>query len=85
VVGLASQPDSSINIKSIRDGDAVPGCHLSDDSPSTPTGSCPGPREANAGSEDGFENLMLNGHTFWEDCRLPRFVIVLPRGKRKRL
>jgi hypothetical protein len=26
----------------------------------------------------------VNGHTSWEECRLPRFVIVLPSGERNR-
>jgi hypothetical protein len=76
----ASQPDASIDMRSISDGEAVPGCQPSDGSRSTPTGGSPGPRDANASSEDGTENLWLNGHTSWEDCRLPRYLIVLPRG-----
>jgi hypothetical protein len=79
----ASQPDSSMDMRSISDGDAVPGCHPSDGNGSTPAGGSPGPREANAGSGDGFENFRGNGQTSWEECRLPRYVIRLPRGKRK--
>jgi hypothetical protein len=79
----ASQPDSSMDIRSTSDGASVPGCHPSESNGSTPTGGSPGPRAANDGSDEGTENLRLKGHTSWEECRLPRFVIPLPRGKRK--
>jgi hypothetical protein len=79
----ASHPDSSMDIRSTSDGAAVPGCHPSEGNGSTPTGGSPGPRAANAGADDGSENLRLKGQTSWEECRLPRYVIRLPRGKRK--
>jgi hypothetical protein len=75
---------SAVSSKAMSDGEAVPGCDL--DAPSsscTPNGGSPGPRAANEGSDVGAENLRLNGQTSWEDCRLPRYVIRLPRGKRK--
>src|SRR5690606_37415086 len=70
-----SHPDSSIDMRSISEGDAVPGCHPSEGNDSTPNGGSPGPRAAKAGSDDGVENLMLNGHTSWQmsqpNTRLP--------------
>jgi DNA invertase Pin-like site-specific DNA recombinase len=59
----ASQPDASIAMRSISDGEAVPGCHPSEGNGSTPPGGSPGPRAANAGSDEGAENLRLKGHT----------------------
>jgi hypothetical protein len=59
----ASQPAESMDMRSTSDGAAVPGCHPSDGNASTPVGGSPGPREANAGSEVGFENFRGNGHT----------------------
>jgi hypothetical protein len=59
----ASQPASSNDMRSISDGDSVPGCHPSEGNGSTPTGGSPGPRAANAGSDESVENLRLNGHT----------------------
>jgi hypothetical protein len=44
-------------MRSISDGDSVPGCHPSEGNGSTPTGGSPGPRAANAGSDEGAENF----------------------------
>jgi DNA invertase Pin-like site-specific DNA recombinase len=46
----ASQPESSMDMRSISEGDAVPGCHPSAGSGSTPNGGSPAARAANAGS-----------------------------------
>ena len=74
-----------MDIRSTRDGASVPGCHASEGNGSTPPGGSLGPRAANAGSEDGCENLMLNGHTSWDVSHLSRYVIPLPCGQyRKR-
>lgn len=59
----ASHPASSMDMRSTSDGDRVPGCQPSDGSLSTPNGGSPGPLEANAGSDVGFENFRGNGHT----------------------
>jgi hypothetical protein len=60
-----------------------PGCaeDVSCETSSTPTGRSPGPRAAYPGSIAGSANLMLNGHTSWEECRLPRYVIPLLSGQ----
>jgi hypothetical protein len=55
--------DSTVRNRSTNEGDSVPGCHADGATDSTPAGACPGSRAAKAGSDDGFENLMLNGHT----------------------
>lgn len=66
----------------MSEGDAVPGC---DDGESgsgcTPNGGSPGARAAYAGSDAGAENLRENGHTSWEVCPLPRYVIRLSTGR----
>src|SRR5690606_17308655 len=71
----ASQPDSSMDMRSISDGAAVPGCHASEGNGSTPNGGSPGPRDVNAGSDEGEENLRLKGHPSWQmsqpNTRLP--------------
>jgi hypothetical protein len=67
-------------MRSISDGDAMPGCQPSDGNRSTPTGGSPGPRAANAGSDEGAENLLLNGQTSWELCRLTGYQIPLNTG-----
>jgi len=73
----------AISSNSINDGAAVPGGDAEEPgSGSTPNGNSPGPREAYAGSAAGLEKVRVNGHTSWEDCRLPRYVIPLPYGKR---
>jgi hypothetical protein len=64
----ASQAASSsaTSSSSTSEGASVPGCHNSG-SGSTPNGDSPGPRAAYEGSAEGSENLMLSGHTPWED------------------
>jgi hypothetical protein len=58
-----SQASSSIDMRSIRDGDSVPGCETSEVSDSTPNGASPGPLAANDGSIVGVENFRVNGQT----------------------
>jgi hypothetical protein len=75
---------SAVSSSAMSDGEAVPACDL--DAPGascTPNGGSPGARAANPGSGAGFEKRLVNGHTSWEECRLPRYVIRLPRGRRK--
>jgi hypothetical protein len=75
---------SAVSSNAMSDGEAVPGCeHDAPGSSCTPNGGPPGARAANAGSDVACEKRRVNGHTSWEDCRLPRHLIVLPRGKRK--
>jgi hypothetical protein len=74
---------SAVSSSAMSDGERVPGCDL--DAPTsscTPTGASPGPREANAGAEDGFENLMLKGQTSWVLYRLTRFEVKLGNANR---
>lgn len=60
--------DKAVRNRSTSEGEIVPGCHADGavESGSTPAGACPGARAAKAGSDEGFENLMLNGHTSWQ-------------------
>lgn len=62
----ASQPASSMDMRSISEGERVPGCQPSPGILSTPGGGSAGPREANAGSAVGDENFRVNGHTSWQ-------------------
>jgi hypothetical protein len=72
---------SAVSSNAISDGERVPGCDLDAAASScTPNGASPGPREANAGSEDGRENLRVYGHTSWELCRLTGYEIPLNTG-----
>lgn len=59
---------SAVSKRSTSEGEAVPGCQIggTDGSGSTPAGGSPGPLAAYAGSEDGEENLRLNGQTSWQ-------------------
>src|SRR5690606_31603189 len=59
----ASQPASSMDMRSIKEGVAVPGCHPSDGKRSTPGGGSPGPRAANAGSAVAGANRRFQGQT----------------------
>jgi hypothetical protein len=52
-----------MDMRSTSEGGRVPGCQPSDGNRSTPIGDSPGPRSANAGSDEGAENLRLKGHT----------------------
>ncbi len=62
----ASQAASSMDMRSTSEGAAVPGCHASDGSRSTPGGGSPGPLGLNASSEVGLENFRLYGQTSWQ-------------------
>jgi hypothetical protein len=70
---------SAVSSSATSEGERVPGCDL--DAPAsscTPNGASPGPRDANAGSEDGRENLRVYGQTSWQISQPnTRFVIRL--------
>jgi hypothetical protein len=72
---------SAVSSSAMSEGERVPGCDL--DAPAsscTPNGASPGPREANAGSEDARENLRVYGQHSWELCRLTGCEIPLSCG-----
>jgi hypothetical protein len=76
---------SAVSSSAMSDGDVVPGCDL--DAPAsscTPNGASPGPRDANAGSDDGAENFRLNGQTSCLICPLSRYAIPLRGGQYRR-
>jgi hypothetical protein len=72
---------SAVSSSAMSEGERVPGCDLEAPASScTKNGASPGPREANAGSGDGRENLRVYGHTSWELCRLTGYEIPLRCG-----
>lgn len=74
----APHPASSMDMRSISDGDRVPACQPSEGSLSTPNGGSPSPRAANDGSTAPENRAHLLG-----GLQTSPNILRLPRGRRR--